>query len=298
MKKLTFQMADVTSLMDNVWMQRGIQSINLLLLVWICALNATLIWNLVAEPVLLDIVQTEINEMSPVEESSANELISQLPGWHIFGKVRENRVASEMPSLPPDIPDTHLKLILRGVLAANDAEWARAIVANPNGNEKTHALGDRLSGEATLEEIYPDRIILMRGGRYETLRLPLDDEAAEGTFTTNSRLVKTQNTKAIRPGLKHLPTKPYLRSLTHLVRLKQLRDNNIVVGYTLHPGSDPDFFKYAGLHNGDRLISINGIDASTGKSLFRGLQSTKDGKPVTMHIQRNSQEKTLTFNLP
>jgi general secretion pathway protein C len=138
----------------------------------------------------------------------------------------------------------------------------------------------------------------MRGGRYETLRLPLDDEAAEGSSTSNSHLVRPQNPNARRPGSIHQQAKPYVRSLTQLVKFKTIKEKNAVIGYTLHPGSDPVFFERAGLQDGDTLTSINGINVNTGTDLFRGLQSTKDGKPVTLYILRNSQEKKLTFKLP
>ena len=64
------------------------------------------------------------------------------------------------PPVPVDAPDTQLKLTLRGVFSCDNKEEARGIVADPKGNEESYGIGDAIPGNATLSEVYPDRVIL------------------------------------------------------------------------------------------------------------------------------------------
>jgi len=98
-----------------------------------------------------------------------------------------------------DAPETRLKLTLRGVFASEDSSGGRAIVGDPQGKEENYAVGDPLPGGAKLSEIYPDRIILERNGRFETLRLPKER-------TQSSRVMRTIAVRCGR-GLIVLPSR-------------------------------------------------------------------------------------------
>ena len=74
--------------------------------------------------------------------------------------------------VPAEAPDTRLKLVLRGAFASDDRALSRAIIADPRGKEEHYSVGDALPGNAELSEVHPDKVILKRGGRFETLRLP------------------------------------------------------------------------------------------------------------------------------
>ena len=65
-----------------------------------------------------------------------------------------------------------------------------AIVADARNREQVYAVGDTLPGEAVLEEVYPDRIILRRAAQLETLRLP-EDSASLGESAASVRPART-----------------------------------------------------------------------------------------------------------
>ena len=95
----------------------------------------------------------------------------RIAGWHLFGRAPEKVVAA--PQAPVEAPKTRLQLTLRGVLASAsgaDAE-ARAIIAEPGGRERQYHPGEAVPGGAELAEVRPDRVILRRNDRYETLPL-------------------------------------------------------------------------------------------------------------------------------
>ncbi len=100
--------------------------------------------------------------------------VSQIAGFHLFGDAKVTGTKSLTPTVAPE---TRLKLTLFGVVAARDnassnVDDARAIIAGPDGKAKSIPVGGQVPGGAQLKEIYADRVILMRNGAFETLKLP------------------------------------------------------------------------------------------------------------------------------
>ena len=72
-------------------------------------------------------------------------------------------------SLATTKTETGLRLRLEGVLIGQRPEDSGAIVAGSNGETEYYRVGDRLPGNAELAEVEPARILIRRGGRYESL---------------------------------------------------------------------------------------------------------------------------------
>jgi len=104
----------------------------------------------------------------------------QIANWHLFGKAEISKVNNKIPT---NAPETRLRLTLKGVVAS--ADNPSAIIASQKGPEKDYNLGDNIPGGAILREVYPDRVILERRGRYETLSL-------QRRNLTNKELVITE----------------------------------------------------------------------------------------------------------
>ncbi|MBU2478975.1 MAG: hypothetical protein KKA36_07775, partial [Gammaproteobacteria bacterium] len=157
----------------------------LLLGVWLLYRMAVLVWQVVPEPELAEMPATVTDIAAPAPSSAKpRQDVANLVNWHLFGAPNTSEPAPNT-SGPIDAPDTRLNLVLRGVLSSDEPDGARAIIAEPNGNENFFRVGSALPGGAELKEIYADRIILMRAGRHETLRLPR--EAMEGAVTAPGR---------------------------------------------------------------------------------------------------------------
>ena len=106
----------------------------------------------------------------PVQATSTANLRRTPPAavmvtWHLFGTAG----ASSGKVVPTNAPETNLRLTLKGVY--DSSENPSAIIAGPNGAERDYMLGQDVTGGAVLREIYNDRVILERQGRYETLSL-------------------------------------------------------------------------------------------------------------------------------
>lgn len=72
----------------------------------------------------------------------------------------------------PVVPETPLKLRLLAVMSVDKQSEGLAIIAEPQGNQRSFRVGETIPGEAILNQVLTDRVIILRNGRQETLLLP------------------------------------------------------------------------------------------------------------------------------
>lgn len=296
MSVLSLQQADVFRLLQSGNTKWLIRAINLLLVVWIASLLASLTWGLVTPQGNSQLENIEAGPAQVVADPNA-QLIRQLPGWHLMG-VASRKQAPVVTSTPVDAPDTRLKLVLHGVFASEESGKARAIIADPRGKEEHYAIGDSLPGNAELSEVYPDRVILQRNGRYETLRL-IPDSRSKARPSARSP-VKTlakkheQRIRDIRQKIKQSPN-----TLIDAVRpMPHMGAGGAMVGYKLMPGRDPAFFRELGLQPGDVVVQINDVRLDSKQNGMRALKSIQSGDQASMTVLRGGQEQVMNLRMP
>ncbi|MGD8311596.1 MAG: type II secretion system protein N, partial [Gammaproteobacteria bacterium] len=250
MPEFTLQQSDLVRVMESKGAKYAILIINLLLVIWIAGILASLTWSFFAprqapsESVVVDAAS------DAARPDPAVQLIKQLPGWHLMGKAQEAPAPVKV-NTPIDAPDTRLKLVLHGSLASDDREQARAIIADPKGEEEQYAIGDTLPGNAELSEIYPDRVILLRGGRYETLRLPEDRDTGNSSVVSRRNVSRAPASPANRLRTVRQQLRQSPRSLYGIMRTSPKKgEDGSLIGYQLSPGRDRQLFKQLGLMEG------------------------------------------------
>lgn len=92
----------------------------------------------------------------------------------LFGTAEANLATQSVT----DAPETTLNLKLIGLLFGRTPEGSRALINTGGSNEAPFSTGMEVVRGVTLEQIFADRVILMRQGRPETLRLEKDAPAA------------------------------------------------------------------------------------------------------------------------
>lgn len=290
---MTLQANDLARLLGGGSAKRVILLVNVLLVIWIAAQLAALTWGLLPQP--------EHESKAVVARTAAIApgnpyagLISSLPGWHLMG-VAASKTAPVENNAPLNAPETRLRLTLSGVLASDDKQHARAIIADQGGKEEQYAIGDTLPGNAELSEVYPDRVILKRGGRYETLRLPTEGTSGgkiAALARTHTPATPAERLRAVRANISKSP-----RSMYDLVRAtQQVDDSGNIIGYSVTPGRKPELFKEVGLESGDVVVEINGLALSEPANSGKALKSLQSGKAVTVKLLRGGQEHILTLD--
>ncbi|MEN8803321.1 MAG: type II secretion system protein GspC [Thiogranum sp.] len=272
--------------------------VNVLLIIWLAWLSARLTWLLVpgagqTEQAVTTAVPVAVKRQPPrITEQ-------QIAGWHLFGVAGEEKAAATKVI---EAPETRLKLTLRGVFASEDSAGGRAIVGDPKGKEENYAVGDPLPGGAKLSEIYPDRIILERNGRFETLRLPKD--------RTNPQPGDTGSRSATRAGSVGTPGKVAAfqkyrneikrnpSSFMNYVQAAPHREGGKFVGFKLKPGKQADAFEQLGLQSGDVVTAINGVQIDSPSTGMKAMRALGEGDSVSVTLLRGGQETSLSLSLP
>ena len=305
MKAPTLQSTDLLRLMQSDGTRHAIRFLNLLLVVWIAWLLATMTWSLLGESEPDGMALPEAVPITP-RTNQQEELVRQLPNWHLFGEVAQEAEPVKKV-VPVDAPDTRLKLLLHGTFSSTDSTLARAIIADERGNEEMYAVGDILPGNAELSEIHADKVILLRGGRYEILRLPRETTAGGGGIPTISATTATHSDTAesadsatserlqsLRQTLRQDP-----KSLFGLVRtIPKKDDQGKMIGYILQPGREPELFEQMGLKPGDVVTRINDVNLDNLASGMQALRSVQSGDTVSMTVLRGEQQENLSFRIP
>lgn len=81
------------------------------------------------------------------------------------------------------LPETTLELKLQGAFTATENAAAGAIILDDKNIAQIYHIGESLPGNATLESIHSDRVVLKRLGAYETLYFDDPDEEKPGVDT-------------------------------------------------------------------------------------------------------------------
>ena len=153
----------------------------LLLVVMLAWTLAQLTWTLFAPretgplPVARDLPSYPLAATSRADEVHRLAAVADL---QLFGHAQ---AVAEAPVVPTEAPETRLRLTLKGVVASSaEPVLGVALIADDRQNERHYRVGAELPGGARLEQIFSDRVILSREGRFEMLRLPREtlDSAA------------------------------------------------------------------------------------------------------------------------
>lgn len=232
---------------------------------------------------------------------------SSVERLHLFGEAQQKVVSKPKAQAKPlEAPDTKLKLKLHGVLASDDPNFARAIIADARGKEDAYAVEDALPGNAVLKEIYADRIILQYRGQLETLRLPRDNKLAAGSRVTRSAArrgsapagVNTTETSAmLRQYRDALVTDP--QSVMDLLRAEPVRDRATgrVKGYRIRPGRDRQMLGRFGLRDGDIVTSINGVSLDNPLKALELMRDVSSMTQINLDVERNGAAQSFSFQI-
>lgn len=217
---------------------------------------------------------------------------SALLSAHLFGEA--SAAAEPVVADVVDAPDTRLNLNLRATVAADDPQFAHAIIADGAGKENAYFLKDLVPGGATLHQVHVDRVILNRGGVLEALRLPRES-------TGDSPSARQPSAAAAAPAPAPAPSVQQVvqqnaANFTEIVRPQPFMPNGQLRGYRIYPGRNRQQFAALGLRPGDLVTEINGValnNPAQGMEVFRSLG---DSTQVTLTLERDGQSEVVSLN--
>ncbi|WP_328184726.1 type II secretion system protein N [Marinobacter sp. OP 3.4] len=99
----------------------------------------------------------------------------QLQNVEMFGQAAAEGATADQDT--EDLPETNLRLFLRGVLAGTEEQPGSALIEDDRNRTEVYIIGDELPGNATLRSVHANRIIIERGGKLENLYFPETDDS-------------------------------------------------------------------------------------------------------------------------
>lgn len=117
---------------------------------------------------------------SVTEPMNQTHTIAQILPLNIFGQ--EIEAAPVVEKSTEDLPETNLRLTLRGVSAATEDEKGGALIEGPDRNTDFFRIGEQMPGNVVLHSVFANRVVLDRNGALENLTFP--DSFEDGGYVT------------------------------------------------------------------------------------------------------------------
>ena len=201
---------------------------------------------------------------------------------NLFGVAHARDAQAEAAAASEATVETRLPLILHGVFVADKAAESTAIVARKGRSEQVYHIGDKVPGDATLDAVHLDHVVLRRGRVRERLAFPKSGEsfatpnsavesAAASGFDARLLLAAGGSSAAAQP-LPRDREKQSPEEMAQKVRDKLQNDPGGALGelglspvsggestgYRLDRLAQSPYLRQTGLQPGDVILSING----------------------------------------
>jgi general secretion pathway protein C len=235
--------------------------------------------------------------------------------WHLFGSAAVVRAEVR------NAPATQLRLLLKGTVAEGDPLAGMAVIADESGVERAYRSGESVPGGATLQEIYPDRVILQHEGVSETLNLPDQGVAAAsapaaasgppprglagisgapapagGALPNNVLFVPPPPTGQVDYSKLQQQFGVDPASLARQVTALPVMVNGKMTGVRLSGGPEALMSKL-GLKADDVVTAVNGIPLDSPARLPQLQDSLKSASQITATVLRDGKPTTLSVTV-
>ncbi|MEL7629155.1 type II secretion system protein GspC [Pectobacterium aroidearum] len=209
------------------------------------------------------------------------------PGdFTLFGHAPDaDAAAANDAALSGDIPLTSLNISLTGVLASEDAKRSIAIIAK-DSQQYSRNVGDAIPGyEAKIVTISADRVVIQYQGRYEALHLYQEENTADAPPSSGAfSQVKEEIQKNPLSAQDYLTISP-------------VTEEEVLKGYQLNPGKNPDLFYRAGLQDNDLAVSLNGMDLRDASQAQQAMAQLAGMSKFNLTVERDGQQQDIYLAL-
>lgn len=111
----------------------------------------------------------------------------RLSDLELFGSATDTPQAEDTNT--ENLPETNLRLILRGVLAADGDFPGSALIEDDKGKTEAFLVGDELPGNAKLHTVFANRVVIERAGKLENLYFPETEDRSGLDFASTENPV-------------------------------------------------------------------------------------------------------------
>ena len=275
----------------------------LLLAVWLAWWVADSVWLLVSGPVVVS-AEPPLPVVEVARKGQSGSIATdRIRDWEVFGRQGETVgfVAVEAA------PDTRLRLELLGLFQHPDSAQAGAIIAEQGKEGELFRVGSRVPGNATLEEILADRVILLRAGQREALRLK-EPELGGVQQTTGETAGRPQRLDQRHnfPGQSPMEMQPVQQQMLDNVSEDLSAQRTMIIqqmglapadgeGYLIGANAPAAVLQQVGLRPGDVIVSVNGQTLGNEGGDIAALQEFRNSGAASIVVQRGAQRFTVNY---
>lgn len=227
--------------------------------------------------------------------------IQALQQQNLFGQYQGEKKAIQKNNT--EAPKTRLKLTLVGIVAASEPKFSSVIIEYERSQDSYFIDSEIPGTDATVTEIYNDRIIISVNGVQETLvldgleqdnkRLANVEKAGTRKEPRSSKKKKTTELPLDRDELVDNPGK-----LLDYISISPVREGDVVKGYRVNPGKNPTVFEEAGLQAGDLAVELNGVDLTNTAEAVGLMKEFPTMTEMNLTVDRDGERNELFFSIP
>lgn len=218
----------------------------------------------------------------------------KLAALHLFGGADPGATAVAAAAMS-GAPETTLGLVLKGLLFTTSSDRGMAVIAEKEkpGPAGLYGIGETVPGNAVIEAVFIDRVVLRRAGRLESLFLETKEESrreeAPGGPAAPIAKTKQLSRQYVEQTLANLP------ELSKGVQTQSHTPKGGRPGFRLMAPEGSDFLNNIGLQPGDVIYEVNGIPLTDNDGARAAFQQLRDAREVRLVFERKGVERTLTF---
>jgi len=228
---------------------------------------------------------------------NADELIS----YHLFGAAPASEAVTNK-----NIPLSSLNLRLTGVVASDRGGFA--LISVDGQPQAPFFIGEVVTRNAVLDQVLPDRVILLRGSSRESLLLDNDEQGdlhinPAGTPATRSEstLNPADSIRRISENNYSLPKKLVAASVNNSEILNQaLIVPNKSGGFLVKNVQQNGVFEKLGLKKDDVIRKVNNLPVNSMVDVMQLYRLTGDINKINniqIEVSRNGSNQTLFYRL-
>ncbi|MBV1877259.1 MAG: PDZ domain-containing protein [Pseudomonadales bacterium] len=252
---------------------------------------------------------------------------------NLFGTVTETEIVTKQI----EAPITTLNLELQGVFTTEDPADASAIVASKGKPGELYHIDDRLPGNAILNAVFNNYVLIKRGSRIEKLAFyegtsieKFPDNTANTANTTTASFSNPANQQQSETRLQQIReritqrTQDLSRNRGNRNRSSEFRqqlasyqqrldqepqavldefglvpvDNSSANGYKIGAEVSQSMLRQAGLQQGDVVLSVNGQPVGNIQNDRSLINKAIASKRVRVEVQRGARRFFVTVPVP
>ena len=252
----------------------------------------------------------------PIEQVNIEAVVSR----NLFGKPVTQM--SAQAQLVAKAAETRLPLELRAVFESSESSISAAIIGQRGQNAKLFTVGDSIPGNAILEGVVDDKVLLRRAGKLEFLPFPESKYQATQNQTARETINQTKSEQLVISSDVEKQTTttdiletieaqaPTAESSAEPALLREFKENPQEMiskiglsetksgGYRVGNVSNSPYLRQSGLQSGDVILSVNGQTLSNVQNDSTQLAGLMAGGTARLEIQRGDIRFTITASMP